>query len=432
IILFFILLFTIFDFLLGNLLCSLLYLKILFFFIPGIEIDHLLRPIFLYCFLYGFLFLYLIIKFKSSKLNPNLQKDKNRFKTRETDDLQNLNPKAYSRNCLLTKTGNSNKKTKAYKKLKNINFNPKRIFLIFISFFTGLLLIEIITIISREFNLSYEDITTKNYFLLYLDIIFLNIGFIGILAIYLSYFSYKKDKKLFYFLVLWIIFSISFASVLIFKNYILFLSNQNIPTYEIDRANYWFNRSWYDSIPGFSILASFGLIELGRKAKNYLRINLNRKIKLFHVTKNVFVSIIIFMSLSNLIITGMHRGNTSRKLYYDQAQVIGWISDNIPPSSNILLQNHYYPLRSAITRISKLDVYYVSDFSNFEGHRKILEFMRNESIHYALLHDDEVNYLKNHYPFSIIPDVYNIILYSYNNLTVYSTNLNFFSINILT
>ena len=387
IIIVFILLFTFFDFLLGNLLCSLIFIKIITFFIPSIEIDHFLRPIILYSFLYGFLTLYLI-KSKSFKLDSQLKKE-------------------------------------GYSKLKKITFNHKRIFLFSILFFTILLLSEVFIIITREFNYSFSDDLTQHYIFFYLDIIFLNIGVIGVIAIYLSYFSYKKEKKLFYFLILWIVFSIFLASILIFKNCILFYTIQNTPYNDVVRANYWFYRIWYDAIPAFSILAAIGLINLGKKVKK-IKLTLKRRIKPFFISKNIFASILIFMSLSNLIIAGMFRGNTSRSLYDEQAQVIGWISDNIPQSSKILLCNSYYPFWSGLTRISKLEGYRISDLSHLENPKIVLDFLINQSIHYALFYDYEKEILEGKYSINftnMIFNFYNFTIFEYKDISVYSTNL---------
>lgn len=427
IIIIFILLFTIFDFLLGNLLCSLLYTTIIYYFIPGIEINGFLRPVILYCFLYGFLTLYLL-KSKSLKSDSQNKQEEDILYMKEDKDSQKLTPKEYLMLALKIRTYpidiSIKKKKKGYNKLKKIKFNHKRIFLFSILFFTIFLLLEVFIIITREFNYSFSDNLTQYYIFFYLDLILLNIGFIGVIAIYLSYFSYKKEKKIFYFLILWIVFSIFFASILIFKNYFLFYTIPKTPNNEYDMAVKWFTRIWYDSIPAFSILAAIGLIDLGNKVKN-LKTTSKIKKNSHYIRKNAVVSILIFLSLSNLIFNGMYRANTTRKLYDDQAQVIGWISDNILQSSRIVLYNSYYPLWSGLTRISKLKGYYVSQLPHLEDPKIVLDFLMNESIEYALFYDYEKSVLESKYSINFtntIFDFFNITLFTYKNLSVYSSN----------
>jgi hypothetical protein len=202
-----------------------------------------------------------------------------------------------------------------------------------IGIFSLLLELEVI------FNIIFKK--QQNFFTFYIDVLFLNIGFIGILGIYLSYSSFKTNKQLFYILLVWFIFLFGLGSILIFINGVNypFTPPQGIPYNDYFYMMYWFDRIWYYSILPLSIFASIGIINIG----NYVNArrcedNSREKLKLFR--SSIYASIIIFLSLSNTIIAGMDWNNKSYYITDEQAQIIGWVSDNIPSRSSVLIENH--------------------------------------------------------------------------------------------
>lgn len=225
-----------------------------------------------------------------------------------------------------------NEKQKKIRVKKKFNFIK---FSIFYSIFFIFLGIEISY--KLLIHLQKISINDQNFFLFYLDLFFSNIGFIGILGIILSYFCFKKNRKLYFILLLWGIFIFGLASILIFLRWIQFpfVNPAEIPTEQYFYMVYWFNRIWYYSIIPLSIFASIGLIKLHNyfKSKKIFKIR-NKYLKSLPILG--FTSILIFSSLSNTIITGMYWNNYP--FYTDEeAQIIGWTSNNIPYNSNILL-----------------------------------------------------------------------------------------------
>ncbi|MHA1284640.1 MAG: hypothetical protein ACTSQP_19235 [Promethearchaeota archaeon] len=112
---------------------------------------------------------------------------------------------------------------------------------------------------------------------------------------------------------------------------------------------YWFTRIIYFSAIPLSILASIGFIELMfyLKKKILLLLNLNFFHKLNFGVKYFIFFLIVFFSLSNISVMGIYWYDITKKGYYledDEAQIIGWISNNIPKDSNFLIDRYilYY------------------------------------------------------------------------------------------
>ncbi len=230
-------------------------------------------------------------------------------------------------------------KVSELKKRLRIKTSAKNIFIFILTIFSIFLIIEIYNIILEKIFLDY-NLSNKDFLIFYIELIFTNIGFIGILAVNLSYFCFKKNKKLFYVLISWILFSLGLASILIFKLFFLdypFAIPQEIPGYDYLLMTYWFDRIWFYSIPAFSIMASIGLIKLTKKLKNS-RLLIKRK-KLRHIFDFSSVSIFIVLSFSSFILGGMYWACSYKSGfggYSDsEAQVVGWISEHIPRRSNI-------------------------------------------------------------------------------------------------
>ena len=84
------------------------------------------------------------------------------------------------------------KQKKSYK----FTLNSKKVFKYFLIIFAVLLIIEILVIIFDDFLRGFE-LREKITFFYYIHILFVHIGFIGIIGVFLSYYSFKKDKNLF-------------------------------------------------------------------------------------------------------------------------------------------------------------------------------------------------------------------------------------------
>ncbi len=224
---------------------------------------------------------------------------------------------------------------KCYYKIKSAY-----LFIIFISLFSILIGIQVIFNILLNFD--------QNFLTFLLDTIFFPLGIIGILGIYFSYYTFLKDKKLFYVLLFWSCLAYLIASLIIFQNWIeLFpLSPQEIPDEQYHNMVYWFSRNWYYAIYPLSIFFSIGILSLKKIIKQKSWIKPRKNLRLINCL--TYSSIIIFFSLSNTIIAATEWNNWY-SVTDDEAQMMGWISNNIPIGSYILADsNRYNPLDDII------------------------------------------------------------------------------------
>ncbi len=240
--------------------------------------------------------------------------------------------------CFLTYKVYLKSYSKRFKKYHKIKHSVSS--LIGICIFTVFLEIAIIF----NFILKIE----QNFFLFYLDIFFLNIGFVGIMGIYLFYFSLKENSSIFYLLLIWILFLFGLASFIIFIQWWNFpnIAPFDIPYENFISMNYWFNRIWYYLIIPLSIFAAIGLIKL---KELFHQIHFKRiiKLKITLIPNLLLTFILIFFIFSNTIIAGLYYYNIDWKIKDDEAYAIGWISKNLPWGSNILIDRGslYQPLK---------------------------------------------------------------------------------------
>ena len=275
----------------------------------------------------------------------------------------------------------------------NITFNSKSVFKNFLFVFTALFIIEIIVIILDE-QLNYLELNDKITFFYYLDLIFLKIGFISIVGIYLSYYCFKKNRELFNILISWIIFTIIIASVLI---YIYWFNSNSIFLKAINKRgrfymNFWFNRIWFYAIIPLCILTSIGLIKVSERTKSYLKLkNLfsskNNKI----IIKYSSFALLIFLSYTNLIFAAIWSGNINNRPQEEKIELLGWMSENIDRETNILIEEDYI-IRVGIFSMVNGRYYFIDDI--FESDATITEnieeidYLKDHDIEYMLIHED--------------------------------------------
>ena len=130
-----------------------------------------------------------------------------------------------------------------------------------------------------------------------------------------------------------------------------------ILTENYHRASYWFDRTiYYVNIPA-SIFASIGLIKLVRKFdKKPLRLKYATNLKLFF--KMSSIGSLLFFAMVNTVMFGIEINNFEGNLDDNQAQVSGWVSENIPKDSNVMVDDNtiYYYLRA----ISLTKTYFIN------------------------------------------------------------------------
>lgn len=252
-----------------------------------------------------------------------------------------------------------------YKKYYKINIK--------IFFILGLTLFSILFGLEICFNIILK--LEYNYFTFYLDLIFLNIGFIGIIAISLIYISFKVNRQLFKTILSWGIISFGFASMLFFLRWFQNPLSSPLELSDIEEFYmiYWFTRNWYYLIIPLSIFSSIGLIELKKKIekKNFI-FRMNRNLRL--IINLLLTSILIFFSITSTIINGIGWYNIYFKINGEQAQMFGWLSENVPHNSKIL--SDYYDDRVLDS------IYYSEIYSHYFIDREIINSLNIYNLMY--------------------------------------------------
>ncbi|TFG24477.1 MAG: hypothetical protein EU529_04250 [Promethearchaeota archaeon] len=319
-----------------------------------------------------------------------------------------------------------------YKKHSKLNVNPKYLFILLLSLFTIFVLINVYNIIFIFYTYKYIFFL-ENYWYYAIIYIFLYIGIIGIIGIYLSYFCFKKYRDLFYFLTSWVIISISYSLYLFF-----IITFDTFQSYEINSYYYlgainWFEKNWFSAIPAFSTLASIGSIEL----LNFLKYS--KKISRFHIGfrnrnfiylfKLSVVSLLIITSYSNVLIGGAIQGNIDEKLTEAEANVLGWVTENLNYDSRILIENDY-EIHCIISSFFERDsCYFLPNYGGKTGlfyinnpYLEQLDEIKRRNVEYAIFYDDhpgassnDIDFIDNY----LLPEIYSKELYRYKNLAVY-------------
>ena len=233
---------------------------------------------------------------------------------------------------------------KKVKITKKFSLNSKYIFLAILIIFTELLILDIIF---NFFGTLHESL----YSAFILHLLFLNIGFVGISGMYLSYYSYKKNRQIFYISLIWFIFLFSLSLIVLFIKWFQYpsLGPHKLDYWDYVMLIYWFTRIWYYSIIPISIFCSIGLIKLMKYLSSKF---LKKRFKKFLTlqSKLLIVAIFVISALSNTIIAGISHYNSGYRINDEEAQVIGWISKNTPQKSKILVDRGFlYQLIDDIT-----------------------------------------------------------------------------------
>ncbi|MFX1259217.1 MAG: hypothetical protein ACFFAN_15290 [Promethearchaeota archaeon] len=311
---------------------------------------------------------------------------------------------------------------KIRKRASKLNF--KTTFIILLIIFTFFLLIEFSSII-LENVIQNLDLSKSFFFFLFLDKIFLNIGLIGILGVYFSYFCWKRDKFLFLTLAFWILISfiIAFIRPIIEFLKIFPSSPESISDYDVFIMDYWFDRLWLYSIPALCIFTSIGLFTLFKKIKEF---KIFKKIRVSPtISKNFIGLTLFFSSFSGIVITGFVYGNPNFRFTNTQIETLSWISENIPIHSGVVVGDNFF-MGVGTDSITFVRQYFFYDIfeANFNQTKCIeqIGFLKNETIQYAVISQFFISYFLNKSDFVnnvLVPDFYNITLYSNGDLTVY-------------
>ena len=314
------------------------------------------------------------------------------------------------------------------KRILNLKINSNIAFKYTIYLFTSFLITEIIVVLLSD-NILNVKLYEKYLFFNYLYILFTNIGYVGIAAVYLSFFCYRKNKSLFIFLITWILIAILIASILFFINWI---STFAIKTNSIEDENYflsfyWFKRYWFYSIIPISIIFSIGFIKFAKYVKDKKKFNkifLNKKWRL--IIRYSLFSLFIFFAFSNFFIIVLNSGNKSNKVDTEDIEMISWTAEDLPSGSKVLLEKDEYPLKVGISFLSNSQPFYlenyISDEASYPDRCEEINSLQKKKIKYFLISDDFFEDLNNRTVFIrniLIPNFYNETLKESGKLTLY-------------
>jgi hypothetical protein len=311
---------------------------------------------------------------------------------------------------------------------QNIRSNQKRIFKLFILIFTVCLFIEFILLGMKYFIPKFG--LGKDFFLfLYFNKIFLSIGLIGIIGVYSSIYIYTKYKKLYITLLLWILSSIIGASLVFYIDW--FVNYRFTPQTFLENSNsiIWFNEIWIFSIPPLCIMSSFGMFELLNKIKKYEFFTRNKfSTPIFKVL--ISFSLLSF-SFSGIIISGVINGNANYRYSDSRVETLGWISENIPAYSGILVIDNFF-MGGGIHSITFVSQYYLYDIFDETYNETLyiqqIRTLRENNIRYLevsqlfLTFFPEISDFINDY---LIPNFYNQSLYQNGEIAIYKTPIDF-------
>ena len=242
----------------------------------------------------------------------------------------------------------SNKAKKRKKSKDNARFNFIVLSIVFLSFLTLEIILNLIRTIRGLTNFTFI-----------LHTFFYYLGFIGILGIFLMYYCYKESKRLFYVLICWFLVLVGVSFSFTLYNYVKysFVNFYDIPYRDFYLMRYWFNRIWNFTIIPVSILCSIGLIKL---IKLYTSRYNNKPLR---VPKSLPILILgsslVFFSFSNTIIAGVELYSYDSILNDEEANVINWITENTSRDSKFLCDKDilYYRIKD-ITRRNTFRLHY--------------------------------------------------------------------------
>ncbi|MGQ4876047.1 MAG: hypothetical protein ACP6IY_18430 [Promethearchaeia archaeon] len=316
---------------------------------------------------------------------------------------------------------------KRKKIFKKGSFKKKRvIWTIYMIFNTLFFAIEIMILLFL-FKYNLFDFNYYNSFffpfILLLDIFYMNIGIIGIIGILSLVFIYKKNRRWFKISITWIIiiflYSLLVYFLKLFSGLIIASNNPSLLNKSLFEIIFWFSRNWYYTIPILSICCATGIIYIIKTfEKKIIKYNFKNIILWL---KLLIISIIIIVNFTNFGITTLYWQNPNLKITDEEAQVIGWVSKNLPPNSNILTENKYN-LYHGIQTTTSSQIFLTSIFKNNRYYVDSVNIIKNNNIRYAVLFNSHIKLdktLNRIFDNILLKYIFTKKIFNYNNLNVY-------------
>ena len=308
-------------------------------------------------------------------------------------------------------------------KLTTLRISHSNLFKLSYIIFTLFLIIYLISFpleTFQNFNLRKNTI-----FFFYLDNIFSDLGYIGIIAVYLSSFTFKKDKKLFLTLTSWIFASLFVASIFISFR-MIGTSSFLLDDFE-DSDFHWFGRNWLYSIIPLCVMASIGLVEISNKIGSLPRFKkIFEKRRSKHIFEFLSVSLLIYLSFTSTIVTGVETADMNDNIRNDQVKLIGWMSEELPLNTKVLLYDDDYNIRTGISVTFSYNIYYVYNiFESDKNYTELIDevdYLKDKNIKYFIVTEDylsengdEIFFVKTY----LIPNFYNETEYETGDYRLY-------------
>ncbi|MBN1800500.1 MAG: hypothetical protein JW891_03290 [Candidatus Lokiarchaeota archaeon] len=304
---------------------------------------------------------------------------------------------------------NSNLLSKTRNKLNNKNFY----FLI--------ILFIIILFIVLLIGLIFDNQASNSFFFLYSYDVILGFQYVGLFCLIVFYFCLgtdfvKMNKNLIKSLISLVLVIVLLASLLIFVEWIKSSDGtlSNLSDYDLMRINVWFNRTIIYTFPPLCILGVIGVYQ----AKNRPIMNTNKiKTKMLKSRITLITAFVFFGILTNCNWTV----GTNNNLNQEEIQTLGWISENLPYSSRILINNDYY-LQTGIKSLTYCKYWFLESCFNKSLYEKPefdqrINYLTILHIEYFLASSDFEMIYTNGTEF--IENFYNITVYQNNKYTLY-------------
>jgi len=196
----------------------------------------------------------------------------------------------------------------------------------------------------------------------------------------------------------------------------------DIPEDYYSKLIHWFTRNWYYSIIPLSIFASIGLIKLIQNVKSPGSFSRKShgwfKLKTYTRRKSIaFIPILlVFFSLSNPITQLQYWDNYS-SVSDEQAQIIGWTTENVPKDSKILIFPNVYHLTRIGADLYLYQTYYLRDeMMHMNNISELISHLSSEEIYYFIIYVQYVNENQE-----LLDNFYSIKIYQYGNLIIYQS-----------
>lgn len=307
--------------------------------------------------------------------------------------------------------------------LHKLKSNRYKIFKILLYIFIFCLCVELFLFIMNLIIPTFD--ISKNFFLFsYFDVIFLNFGFIGIIGIYLSIYIYKKYSRLYLLLFSWIIISILFASLVLYIEWVINLKFTSNIFLENSNTIKWFNEIWIFSIPPLCILASVGIYELVNKMKKYEFFRKNKKLSI-PIIKILFTFSLLSFSFSGVMISGVIYGNANYRYNDSRIETLGWISENIPIYSGILVIDNFF-MGGGIHSITFVEQFFFHDIFDEEFNETLylqqITILKLRNIQYVEVSQIYLSYfpeISNFVHYILLPQFFNVKIYQNGEIAVY-------------